>query len=488
MTTYLSLLSFVLSNTVKIALVAAVLLGFRVLERRGRREGVLVVVLGALLLDVGLYPTYGQTAGLLHPSGLGHSIDLTTVLGVLGLLVRSRRTSPGRLQLTAALWTVFLLWTASSAVHGLLSGHASKFVLYEAEVLLHVGVIAVLVAGVPVARLTAPSGLPALAWVFAPLSLLIAVAGVAKASLTFSLPLLHTVELGKMGGDAATVFSSLGAVCLVIAMTRPVGARASLLPAVVLLVSPLVAGQRAAVLGLGAALVVILVAFLTQGRARVLRVTSGEVLLASLLACSLVALVVVATSTTSSGSGDALSAQIHKTFSSTAKQQSAQSRRNQWSKAFVLVKNAPVTGNGLGTTYVYYEISQLRLVTSEVTHDIPLDVALRSGIIGVLLLLVATAGSVVDGARTFRSRASPQVRAVALGALGVFVGLVAKGTVESIFEKHRLAVLLGVSIGLLCAAVKERAEHDDEATKAYEGLDPARDMSADDRWGATAWT
>jgi hypothetical protein len=45
------------------------------------------------------------------------------------------------------------------------------------------------------------------------------------------------------------------------------------------------------------------------------------------------------------------------------------------------------------------------------------------------------------------------VAVLALALVAVVVGFVAKGMVESIFEKYRLATMLGLSLGLLRSAV-----------------------------------
>jgi cation transporter-like permease len=45
------------------------------------------------------------------------------------------------------------------------------------------------------------------------------------------------------------------------------------------------------------------------------------------------------------------------------------------------------------------------------------------------------------------------VAVLALALVAVVVGFVAKGMVESIFEKYRLATMLGLSLGMLRGAV-----------------------------------
>jgi hypothetical protein len=56
--------------------------------------------------------------------------------------------------------------------------------------------------------------------------------------------------------------------------------------------------------------------------------------------------------------------------------------------------------------------------------------------------------------RTWRSQAANLTAALSLAATAVVVGLVAKGMVESIFEKYRLAVALGVALGLTLSGAR----------------------------------
>ena len=68
-------------------------------------------------------------------------------------------------------------------------------------------------------------------------------------------------------------------------------------------------------------------------------------------------------------------------------------------------------------------------------------------------MFLAAIGSVLNaGILVWRKHLRSEVAALALAASACLVGLLARGLVESIFEKYRLAVGLGVLIGLVLSA------------------------------------
>lgn len=465
---------------------ALVLAGFIRLERCGRRETTLVVLLAVLALDVGLFPTYGTTQGLFQPTVLGRSLSLTAVLSVVAVLARLLVAGRGpRVVPAAALWLLFLVWTAVAGARGLLAGHPSQNVLYEALVVLHVGGFAVIAGTTPWSRLVARSGLPLLASLTAPLAALLCLTDTAGVRLTAGVPVLGALDVGSMGADAATVFASVGLLSGALAMSRPVGERAGLLPAAVLLAAPLVAQQRAGVLGLGVGLAVVALGVLLQGRARALRLLSGEVVLGLLVASALGAAALAGA--TLAGAQPGLPSALADSINGTAKQQSGQSRLNQWSEATDVIQTAPVQGLGLGTSYRYFEVGPDELRESEITHNVLLDVTMRSGLIGLALLLAAVVASTLDAWRTTRTGPVPARRALALGALAVLAGLLAKGVVESVFEKHRLAVLVGVAVGLCLTAGRDRHGVPD-GTERDTDLEASGSRSTTTTKAGRAWT
>lgn len=68
-----------------------------------------------------------------------------------------------------------------------------------------------------------------------------------------------------------------------------------------------------------------------------------------------------------------------------------------------------------------------------------------------MLFLLAVGFSLGDGLRAWRRHADGGAAALALGCVAVVAGLLAKGMVESLFEKFRLATLLGLLLGAMIA-------------------------------------
>lgn len=447
------LLGLLLGEVVLLACGVVALLVFLRLERTGRRETTVLIILGVLVLDCALFAPYGTTSGLFQPTFAGRSLSLTAVLTVVALVCRFTSAGPStRIHPSAVWWTLFLAWTATAMVRGLAAGHSSSLVYYEGLVVLHVGGLAVLLATTPAARLVGRTGLPLLGMLVTPIAVLLSITDTALVYLDVRVPFVGGLVLGQMGADAATLFSSLGVLCGVLALAQPIGRRTGLAPAGVLLAAPLIAQQRAALLGLAAVVLIVAVGLAVQGRPRVLRLTSGEIALCVLLLATVGALAVTITTLTDVDTG--LQDRVDRTFGGTAKQQSAESRLNQWEAGGRLVLEQPVHGHGLGNTYSYFEVGPDEFRRSDITHNVFLDVGVRTGLIGVLLLLGAVAASMMDAARALRSRAGAATRALALGAVAVLLGLITKGLVESLFEKHRLALLLGASIGLVLSAAR----------------------------------
>ena len=84
---------------------------------------------------------------------------------------------------------------------------------------------------------------------------------------------------------------------------------------------------------------------------------------------------------------------------------------------------------------------------TDVTENIGLDLWMRSGLIGLGLFVLALFFSLFDGLQAWRLHPDRMVAVLALALVAVVVGFVAKGMVESIFEKYRLATMLGLSLG-----------------------------------------
>jgi hypothetical protein len=80
------------------------------------------------------------------------------------------------------------------------------------------------------------------------------------------------------------------------------------------------------------------------------------------------------------------------------------------------------------------------------------------GVIGLSLFLLALGWSLRNGLVVVRHDPDDVAAALCAGLLAVVAGLLAKGMVESILEKYRIAVLLGLALGALRGAAAPAAE------------------------------
>ena len=241
---------------------------------------------------------------------------------------------------------------------------------------------------------------------------------------------------------------------------QPAAAAAALVPlrVPVLIMTHLASTQRAERLDLYVTILVVLLACLSPARKR-LRVTPfavGAVLLAAVTVVLVVPMFTAGVRTAVSGQPSTvhipLAEQTATALNPGHRQGSVQSRYNQWDVVGELIEEHPFIGSGLGRTFVHYEEGSRANVTQDITHDFALDLLFRGGLIALLLFLAAMGSVLNAGILVWRKHIQPEVAALALAASAALVGLLARGLVESIFEKYRLAVGLGVLIGLVLSA------------------------------------
>jgi O-antigen ligase len=146
-----------------------------------------------------------------------------------------------------------------------------------------------------------------------------------------------------------------------------------------------------------------------------------------------------------------LQSRIETGVSSREEQLTTQDRLNQWNVALDLIAERPIYGWGLGKSLFYFEPGSFQFVRTEVTHNLPLDILLRAGIVGLLLFVAAVASSLIRGLRAWRMQEDDLLAAMVLGALAAVAGILAKAGVESVFEAYRLAVLLALMLGIVAS-------------------------------------
>jgi O-antigen ligase len=423
------------------------------LERRGRSVTVVYLVLATILVETAIYPDPNTVPnGIFHPSlGSGSTnVRLQDLVIPAALLARLLvRGAPRRLSLPAALWAALFAWLGLAAFVGLYSGNSSSLVLFEAKAIVYLGAFA-LTLGVPTEELLERHLFDRLIHAAAAIAAVVTVTQEAHLSITKNIPLVPLAGLGEVGSDGASLYATLGVFALVVGMTRERGRLPLMLSAIPLFASVAAAGQRAAMVDLVVALAVLAAAAAVRRR---FRTTPTEI---GLIVLGLVAILIVPVVVRGATSTKAASLPFENTISvaltSTGKKESAQSRVNQLDAVRTLIKEQPVFGWGLGKQYSFYDPGPAMFVNTNLTHNIVTDLLLRTGAFGLLLFFASITATVAAGLGVWRRSANDAIAAVALAATAGILGLFAKGLVESIFEKYRLAALLGLLVGVTLGA------------------------------------
>jgi len=429
-------------------------------ERAGRDHWTVFLLLGLLVVESSLWDNETtMPRGLFHP-GTG-SLEfrlpevIITVALVGRLLIRGR---PERIGLPALLWLTVAAWWSLEAVEGLLRHNSTVKLPYEAKAIVYVMGGYALASGVPVRRYLDGRGFERLLRWSALSATVLLLLHAAHKSFALHIPLMHLLDYGSMGTDAATLFVCVGVIGFVLELAKEQRSGLNLLCAVPLAVSPFFAFQRAVLLDLGAVVAVVVLVTLGPTSRQRLRVRSGEVAIAALAVVGVVIGVAVIPAITAQKSVTGpLASTINNTLGSTlnsqAKQESAQDRLTKWDVALGDAKQQWILGQGFGFEYSYFQTGPNVFITTDLTENIGLDLWLRTGLIGLGLFLLAVVTSLVNGFATWRLHPDRMVAVFALALFAVVVGLLAAGQVESIFENYRLATVLGLSLGMLRSAV-----------------------------------
>ena len=423
-------------------------------EQTGRRLTALHVVLLILVLDCALFPAGGTSTGIFVLPINNHTTGTLFLLMPFLLFLRWL-SGRARLRINAPglAWVAYFLWLVAEFYAGHQHGNASSDAVQELKVVVMLGGAAMLAAGVEARDLVGRHGIPLMVRWAAPIASIVTLTSLAGVSSNSSFGLFHGVKTGQMGADAASVFASLGMLGLAIALSAPERHRNGLVSSGVLLIAPVFTGQRASLLGLIAGLGLICVWPAISKRHRVLRVTPQEKVALGLAVLAVAGMLALGSAT---GHGyNPAGSSVASSFTSAGKADSAQSRINQWKVARSLIAKEPLLGYGLGKRYLHVEQIEgapLFYVENDLTHDIFLDLLLRAGIIGLVLMVLAIGTTAWAGLRAAYRHVSARIGAMGLAATAIVVELVTRGAVESIFEKERLSVLLGLTVGIACSA------------------------------------
>jgi O-antigen ligase len=448
-----------------LVILVALFMTFVWLERRGDGIVTVAVILGFVLVEVAFYGSQNNIPrGFFHPGLGGQSLRLFEVLIPLALVARVvARGLPRVISITSLAWAAFIAWLLTAAVMGRMGGNAQNLITFEGKLAIYLGAF-VLAAGVPASEYFDRRAMKFVIVLAAFLASLIDVLALTGTRIYKALPGIPVPTgfdpstgsafrsgFGAVGADTATIFFSLAIILFAYAMTRSSGRASAIALAIPLAAAGMLSNQRAAILGIAASVATLFVlAALRQDR---IRLTSAQMLIAiGIVAVGLI-LPTFSTAALGSPSPTVPFAGIYRqTFGGVGNEQSAQDRENQWSNARDLIEQKPVFGWGLGKVYTYYDEARRELKTTPLTHNIGLDLLVRTGVVGLVFFIGALCLSLAGGIRAWREHGDDRIAALAAACVAVVVGLVAKGMVESIFEKYRLAVFLGLGLGVLLSA------------------------------------
>jgi hypothetical protein len=425
-------------------------------ERTGKEHFVVVLLIAMLVIETSLYENQNDMPrDIFHPGTGTLQFRLPEVIITLALVARIvARGRPLRVGFPALLWLAFGAWYAVALVEGLLRHNDYTQIPYEGKAIVYVVGGYALASGVPIWRFLHARVFERLVRWSAIMATILIIMAAAKKEYAVSLPLLPLPDFGVDGNDAATIFAALGLVGLMLELAKEKRSRLTLLCVVPLLFSPFLADQRAVLVMLGASVTVVLLAASGATARRRLRVTSAEVVLSALAVVGVVlAIAVVPAAENQRPVVVPLGSTIAQTFGSTAKVESAADRASKWDVAFADVRQHPIIGSGMGLEFSFWDPGPNQYEMTDVTENIGLDLWLRAGLIGLGLFMLALVVSVVEGLSAWRHHPDRMVAVLALALVAVVVGFFAKGMVESILEKYRLATMLGLSLGLLRSAV-----------------------------------
>jgi hypothetical protein len=453
----------------------AVLALFVRLERRDRPEITVAVVVAIAFVEMLLYPDQNDVqAGLFRLAVGGQSLRPYDVLIPLALMARLWvRGVPRRWAPEGVAWAVFFTWYAVGLVIGLLHDNELALSLFHFRAVVNVGGGFVLAAGVPAQRYVRRRTVGVLVIALGLTAALYAGPTLASSDDTASPTDEATpgITFGQLGADTPTAMVSLGVVALLVEGARSSGRRTYVfVGSLGLLVVPFLVSQRAAIIGLATCIGLLFALSGTQTWRR--RITTTPVEAALLLAAVAVPVIGMLVAQSISASGDPeqpelsipLVERVNESFFATSKAASAETRKNLWSDGIDRIFDKPLVGSGLGTEYRVERAAVDDDLVGGGFHNIVVDVAVRSGLAGLAMFVIACTGSAAAAIRAWRRHPDPLVAALAMGVLVALAGLLAKGLVESVFEKYRLAVLAGVLLGVLgSASASERAAREEGA-------------------------
>ncbi len=440
---------------------------FTNLERRGRGEVVVATVLGVALLEAVLFQSQNTVPSGLFRIPLG-SFDIRPVDVLIPMALAARvlaRPPASRISPTALLWMAFVVWYAAGGITGFYGGNPVSEVIGQVRSMLLFGGAYALVAGSDVRKLLGEKFLRVVSRVLFVIALGYIVMIMVVGPISAGFGPLTIPELGGLGADTSSIVSTMGLMLILVEISSPVHHRFRIVAGALAMLIPLIGHQAASIVALGVMIgATMLISLTPRWRERV-TITPTEFLLVVVLSLTVGFVGLTATGRTADIAGGVEDALVGSAQDSTSRL-----RVLLWEDAKNFILESPVIGHGAGFRQILPDQwpAPPTLVAS---HNIFLDIALRSGLVGLALFLFALFSSFREVIRAWRSRLDPRLTMLSLGAGIGIGGILAKGMVESVFDKFRLAVFLGALLSMI-SGIARQAE--------------ASDWNPYDQWSASA--
>ena len=140
-----------------------------------------------------------------------------------------------------------------------------------------------------------------------------------------------------------------------------------------------------------------------------------------------------------------LGGSIYATFTSDSKQASAATRPYQLEQAWALFQSSPLVGVGTGMGNVnFFDQYSNTYTPTDSAHNIIADIAIRWGIIGLILFTCVLAFAAIENGRL--TNRSNFLIVVALATV------LAKGLFEPALDKYRLVAMLAICVTAMCTS------------------------------------
>lgn len=418
-------------------------------ELADRAERWVALVLVVLMVESFVYPSQlGTPAGPFRIPILSGGVRTYDLLVAIGLLARATvRPFPERLRADSVLWVLSGIWFSTAAVRGLVSGHGTNVVLFQAGSVLGMFGGFLLVAGCDPRRLASFFR----ARYVIPIGILV-LALIPSESLEEPLALFGT-GLGSISVDSASVFLAMAFVAVLIEWSRRPGSATAVWFCIPLIITPFAIEQRATLLHLGTSLIIVVLAVINANWNDRVHIKRVKLLWGFVLGVGVVMAVLMVSLSDDDGSVP-LAAYYEETFQSEGQQLSAQARRDSFQVGMDEWRQQPIYGHGLGHTYSIQRPGSTEVVNPATFDNVPLDVLVRTGLVGFVLFVSAIVVSISTGWRVWGRSSDATVAAFALAATAVLVGLMVKAGFESILEKGKLALVWGMTAGAISSAAR----------------------------------